>query len=153
MKQAKVIDIFIDGVKAYFEQIEQESSILNIGTPYLVRSEEPLGSDYTGMIAVFGNSQGFVFFSATRPLLRYLLLVHGESDLSDRLLGDLVGEVANTISGNARREMGADFKISVPTVSQGPIKEEYLTASKRSYVMPLRWKNTTAQLIVCLNTD
>jgi chemotaxis protein CheX len=29
---------------------------------------------------------------------------------------DLVGEVANTISGNARREIGANLKISTPTV-------------------------------------
>lgn len=151
MKQSKLIDVFIDGVKAYFEHIEQDSSGIDIGAPYLVRCEDNFGSDYTGMISVVGSSKGFVFFSAPRSMLKHMLLSYGESDFSDRILGDLVGEIANTISGNARRKMGADFHISPPTITRGKIAQELLKFSSRSYVMPLRWRNKIAHLIICLN--
>lgn len=151
MKQSKLIDVFIDGVKAYFEHLEKDSLGLDIGAPYLVRCEDSFGSDYTGMISVVGSSQGFVFFSAPRSMLKHMLLSYGESDLRDQVLGDLVGEVANTISGNARRKMGGDFHISPPTITRGKIGQEFLKFSSRSYVMPLRWRNNIAQLIICLN--
>jgi len=95
----------------------------------------------------------YVFFSAPRSLLKYLLLSYGESNLSEQTLTDLIGEVANTIAGNARRQVGSEFRISPPTISQGKISQEFLHTSSRSFVMPLRWRNVTAQLIVYLTSD
>jgi len=153
VKHKKVIDVFINGVNNYFEQVDHKPSELRVGAPYLVKANETLGSDFTAMISVNGTSEGFVFFSAPRVMLKYLLLSYGEAELTEALLSDLAGEVANTIAGNARRDMGDGFLISPPTVTREKIKREFLGFSSRSFVMPLRWKNATAHLIVCLNSE
>ena len=47
---------------------------------------------------------------------------------------DLVGEVANTIAGNARSEFGEEFEISVPIVLRGAPDEILLPRKDRSFV-------------------
>ena len=49
-------------------------------------------------------------------MLTVLLMRMQETDCSEETILDLVGEVANTISGNARRDFGKNFVISIPTV-------------------------------------
>jgi len=66
---------------------------------------------------------------------------------------DLVGEIANTISGNARASFGEDFTISAPRVIDGPIESKMLDPKRRSYVLPIRWKSNGAQLIISLDND
>jgi chemotaxis protein CheX len=57
--------------------------------------------------------------------------------------------VANTISGNARRDFGKNFVISVPTViAHDPDKVSAPHA--RSYVIPINWRTHSAKLVVCL---
>jgi chemotaxis protein CheX len=150
MTQRKQIDIFIEGVKRYFDHFSDQSDSLEIGTPYLVRNSEPLGMDYTGVITVSGANQGYVFFSATRSLLKYILLSLGESCFSEQFMSDLVGEVANTISGNARSSLGSEFYISTPNVIIGQVATQKISLDDRSYVLPLRWKTNAAQLVVSL---
>lgn len=52
-----------------------------------------------------------VYFTAMRSMLVRLLAIMGEPDCSVENLADLVGEMANTISGNARKDFGEDFMI------------------------------------------
>jgi len=63
---------------------------------------------------------------------------------------DLVGEVANTISGNARRDFGRDFVISVPSVLSGERPEVALPPGARSFVIPINWRSHSAKLVVSL---
>jgi chemotaxis protein CheX len=63
---------------------------------------------------------------------------------------DLVGEVANTISGNARRDFGRDFVISVPSVLSGERPEIPQKPGSRSFVIPINWRSHSAKLIVSL---
>jgi chemotaxis protein CheX len=62
---------------------------------------------------------------------------------------DLVGEVANTISGNARRDLGKGFVISVPSVVANTA-EGVVTPHARSFVIPINWRTHAAKLVVCL---
>jgi chemotaxis protein CheX len=72
-----------------------------------------------------------------------------EPDSSEEILRDIVGEVANTISGNARRDFGKNFIISVPTViSNEP--EKVTVPHGRQYVIPINWRTHSAKLVVCL---
>ncbi len=153
MKHKKQIDIFIEGVKRYFDHLTFEEELLEIGAPYLVRNSERLGLDYTGAISITGDSKGYVFFSSTSPLLKYILLGHGASNFSEEYLGDIVGEIANTISGNARSHMGAEFHISPPKVIVGEINKYNMNLNSRSYVLPIRWRRNSAQLIVSLEEN
>ena len=122
-----------------------------VGVPYLVTTGSPPVHDYTGIIAVSGRRNGAVCFTAPRSMLMVLLMRMNEPDTSDANMRDLVGEVANTISGNARRDFGKDFSISVPNVveaSSGPLP---LPRDLRPVVIPLNWRSHSARLIVCLS--
>src|SRR5664279_4090895 len=97
----KELRVFIDIVGQYFER--QTGRLPEVGSPYLGEPSALPMYDFTGVIGISGERQGCVYVTARRELLRQLLLHVGESDVSDNNLCDLVGEIANTISGNARR--------------------------------------------------
>ena len=62
-----------------------------------------------------------------------------------------MGEVANTIAGNARSELGEEFEISVPFVLKGAPSEISLPRRDRSFVVPLNWRGQEAAIVVCLS--
>jgi chemotaxis protein CheX len=93
--------------------------------------------------------KGCVYFTAPLMLLKHLLLSMGESDTREEHIVDLVGEVANTISGNARSEFGKDFMISVPLVIEGAPSNIHLPKELRSYVIPVYWKSYSAAIVLC----
>jgi chemotaxis protein CheX len=70
--------------------------------------------------------------------------------MSHANLSDLVGEVANTLAGNARRDFGQQFQISVPEVVSGREGRLDYPAAGRPIVIPIEWRNYHARLIVCL---
>jgi chemotaxis protein CheX len=105
---------------------------------------------YTGVIKVSGKREGVVYFTAPRTMLTVLLMKLKETDFSDATLCDLVGEVANTISGNARRDFGREFVISVPSVVAGDDVEVPMSADLRPYVIPINWRSHCAKLVVAL---
>ena len=148
MTEHHTLQVFIDGVVRYFDHINNSS--VKIGTPYLEESNKSTAFDVTGIIGVTGPYRGCVYFTAPRILLKHLLLQMGEQDTSAENLFDLVGEVANTISGNARSEFGKEFNISVPVVIEGAPSNIYLPNSQRAYVIPIYWKTYSAAVVICL---
>lgn len=84
-------------------------------------------------------------------MLRNILLHMGEPATTEELLKDLVGEIANTVSGNARREFGSDFIISTPIVINGAPSETYLPRNKRSYIIPVKWDRYKTLIGICLS--
>lgn len=142
------LQVFIDGVVRYFAHTSDKE--VKLGTPYLVDNASPAAFDYTGIIGVSGPYRGCVYFTAPQALLRHLLLSLGEADTGESNIIDLVGEVANTISGNARSEFGKDFMISVPVVVQGMPDSIHLPRSLRSYVIPVYWKAYSAAVVISL---
>ena len=69
-------------------------------------------------------------------------------------MGDIAGEIANTLSGNARAELGENFIISIPKVFRGTSSIEALTekdtSEERTYAIPVVWKSEKAFLGVNL---
>ena len=142
------IRAFVYGTTRYFEVAAQQAA--SVGSPYLVTQGAPDIHDYTGVISVTGRRQGIVYFSAPRGMLTVLLMKMNESNVSHDYMCDLVGEVANTIAGNVRRDFGKDFAISVPTVVTGEGKTVELPAGSRPVVIPINWRSHVAKLVVCL---
>lgn len=142
------LQVFIDGVQRYFQLTPNND--LRIGTPYLASNKKPTALDYTGIIGISGNSKGCVYFTAPKIMLTHLMMGFGEQDTSEENIVDLVGEVANTISGNARGELGKDFMISVPVVVSGPPPQIHLPVELRSYVIPITWRSYQAAVVICL---
>ncbi len=147
MLRESEIRTFIDGATNYFEISAQQSA--TVGSPYLVTDGNPGAYDYTGIIGISGARKGIVYFSAPRGMLAVLLMRMQETDTSDENIKDLVGEVANTISGNARRDFGRNFVISVPTVVANDV-EKVTPPFSKSYVIPINWRKHSAKLVVCL---
>ena len=139
---------FIEIVNQYFER--QTGRLPELGNPYLGDPAALPMYDFTGVIGISGARPGCVYFTAHRDLLRELHLHVGESTLSDENLSDLVGEVANTISGNARRVFGPEFMISVPVVVAGAAQAIQVPRNVKAYILPLRWHKREAALVASL---
>jgi len=144
----ETLQVFIDGAIRFFEHTSDKE--VKVGTPYLVENNSPAAYDLTGIIGISGPYRGCVYFTAPRILLKHLLLSIGETDTRSENLFDLVGEVANTISGNARSIFGHEFLISVPIMLEGAPSHIHLPKNLRSYVIPIYWKAYHAAVVICL---
>ena len=142
------LHFFIDSTLNYFEEVTNEKAIA--GIPY-IKSEEPVVLEFTGIIGISGKRKGSVYITATEEMLRQLAKNIIDTDEIGRDdIKDLVGEIANTISGNVRQAYGSDFMISVPVVVDGKAKDIKLPDNIQSFVIPLTWKNNKSFLVVCL---
>ena len=143
----QTLQVFIDGVVRFFEHTNDKN--VKVGTPYLVENETPAAYDVTGIIGISGPYRGCVYFTAPRILLKHLLLSIGETETTNEYLFDLVGEVANTISGNARSAFGHEFMISVPAMIEGAPDHIHLPKNMRCYVIPIYWTAYHAAVVIC----
>jgi chemotaxis protein CheX len=148
MLDEQAIRTFLHGTTRYFEVAAQQPA--SVGSPYLMAPGELELHEYTGVIAVSGRRDGIVYFTAPRGMLTVLLMRMNESDVSHENICDIVGEVANTIAGNARRDFGNQFMISVPTVLAGAGKKPQLPAGSHPIVIPINWRSHSARLVVAL---
>jgi len=148
MIQESELKTFVEGTTNYFEVAAQQPA--SIGSPYLVTEGAPSVHEYTGVIEISGKRHGIVYFTAPKAMLTVLLMKMQESDFSHETMRDLVGEVANTISGNARKDFGRDFVISVPSVVSGEKPGIPAGPNVRSFVIPINWRSHSAKLVVAL---
>lgn len=140
--------VFMQSASSFFEQFNEQ--LHSIDTPYLNDNAHPIAFDFSGIICITGPIVGSVYVSASTMMLRELLHVIGEPDVSMAMFKDLIGEIANTVSGNARTEFGSDFIISTPTVVMGVPNHQYLPKERRSYVIPFYWRNYKAIINICI---
>ena len=130
MKPSEKIQFISNWIKSYVETMPNSAESLVIG--------------------ISGGQKGVVYFSATRQLLSSILDSMGEADKSEENYIDLAGEVANTISGNARKEFGSEFHISVPFVFKGAPQSIVLPNDERSFIIPITWHSQVGEIVVCL---
>jgi len=142
------ISVFVKGVMSYLDHIPGID--VEVGSPYLVNNDKPIAYDVTGIIGVSGEQKGCVYFTAPRVFLSHILRLLGDNNLSRENLLDMCGEIANTISGNARSTFGKNFLISVPVVVEGSLSGVHLPDGVRSFAIPISWRSYTPLLIVSL---
>jgi chemotaxis protein CheX len=147
MLQEHELKTFVEGTTNFFEVAAQQAA--SVGSPYLMEGN-PAVHEYTGVINVSGKREGVVFFTAPRAMLTVLLMKMQENDFSHETMRDLVGEVANTISGNARRDFGREFVISVPSVLSGEKPQIPRKPGQRLFIIPINWRSHSAKLVVSL---
>ncbi|MDQ8022744.1 MAG: chemotaxis protein CheX [Moraxellaceae bacterium] len=145
--QENELRAFVDSVTHFFAHSSGDGA--DVRSAYLAdpRSELPR-FDYTGIIDVRGDWRGCLYFSAPRGMLSHLLLVTGEGTYSEEDHLDLVGEIANTFSGRARRELGEGLEISVPRRGRGMAIRA--SGATRPFVIPLTWRGYDAVVVVDL---
>lgn len=107
--------------------------------------------DYVGLITVTGKKQGQVYYTAPKAMLKHMLVSLGVQDTSGDNMKDVIGEVANIISGNVRKEFGPKFMISVPKVIDPSAESIFLEENNGCYVVPIYWKNYQSAVVINLN--
>jgi chemotaxis protein CheX len=139
--------VFVDSVTNYFSLLTGEPAVIR--SAYLANAELPR-FDYTGLIAFSGQFKGSVYFSASSMMAAKLLLAMRETDTSNTNLLDIVGEVANTIAGNARKYYGAGLEISTPLTSFGHAEKANSPLRARPFAIDLQWQYCEGVVLVDL---
>jgi len=135
------IRTFIRRHHAYFETSAQQSCDRRLAVP---GDRWQPGAYGTGRHRHLGRAQGRGHFTAPRGMLTVLLMRMQETDTSDESIRDLVGEVANTISGKCAPRLRQEFVISV----RGGIahdEEKVTTPHTRSFVIPIQLAHALRQ--------
>jgi chemotaxis protein CheX len=141
------LKLFVDSVRRYFQVVtKQEPQI----TSAFLGTSDVDGHDFNGIVTFSGTYNGHVMVSMPPQLLRELLLLQGETDLSENNLLDAVGEIANTLGGNARKTLGSGLNISVPMKLHGSSGIR-ARVRKHPYVITLRWNHQPA--MVCVDME
>ncbi len=116
--------------------------------PYLQFGGPPL-LDYASLVRIVGEVSGCLYLTSSTPMLRNILRINGEEEVSERTLRDMCRELSNVLSGNASKAFAGDWEISVPlSLDAAEFGELALPAS--TFVMPLRWHGTIAMLVIGL---
>lgn len=143
------VRVFVDAVRNYFVQLTTQSAMVKAA--YLAADEVPRFS-YTGLITLSGQFHGCVYFSAPQEMLYALLREMQELDNSEDNLLDAVGEIANTIAGNARRYFGNGLDISVPIAIKGVSEQIRTVVRARPLVILVQWSGHDMVVVVDLKS-
>jgi len=144
------IRVFIDAVRHYFVQLTTHPALVRAS--YLAVDEVPR-FPYTGLITVSGQFLGCVYVTTHAEMLKELLREMHESDLTEENLLDTIGELANTIAGNARRHFGTGLGISVPVTIKGVSERIRAYTRLRPLVILVQWQKYDIAVIVDLKAS
>lgn len=150
--RAEDVKIFTDAALGFFAQTTGHRA--NVRTAYLMDHDAPaVWSDFHGRIDLGGRYRGNVTFAAPRALLTHVLLSIGESDYTDASHRDIVGEIANQMSGQARRHFGEALDISPPRVLSPEEGAASHPAGAVPFVIPMQWERYEAHLVVQMDKE
>lgn len=144
----KDLGVFIDILINYFSHSFNEEP--DVGIPYIKTDEEQIILEYSGIIGISGEKKGCVYVTTPKDLLADMLKEIGETEFTSEILTDMVGEIANTISGNARKIFGSNFMISVPVSISGKPESIKMPENTSTFVVPITWRNHKFYLVLCL---
>jgi len=139
------LKIYSDGVVNYFKQFAESKVVLN--APAL-KSDNFTFFDYSAIIGISGAVKGGIYITVSTAMLDDLIVAMGMGAPDDSLRRDMIGEVANNISGNAGDKFSGEFKISVPIVVTGKDHNIQLPVKIPAYAVPFEWKGHKSQFVV-----
>ena len=143
-----ILKIFAQSITRYFATVAGGEATL--GTPYLSADNESIAFDFSAVIGITGSHRGNIYYTAPREKLHALLSLIGESLPDERLCAELVGEITNTISGNAREQLGAGFMISTPFIIEGKPLSVHSAKDTTCYILPVTWNQHRSRVLVSL---
>lgn len=144
--QDNELKIFVEGVANFFNRLGSEA--VTIGVPYVKEGNQFIG-EMTGIIGLTGKRKGGIFITCPTVMVDDVIRAYtGTEDKSPEGRKDMIGEIANTISGNASDAFGNDFQISVPVVISGKPDGVDLPTRLPTFVVPIQWQGHKAYLVV-----
>jgi chemotaxis protein CheX len=144
------LSVFVNSVMHYFETAVQQPAAC--GIPHLAVRRSPELADYTGIVRISGRRDGVVLFTAPRSMLCVMLMCMQDTDLSHEHLRELVGEIADTLSGDAQRNFRHQHSVSVRSVVHDCGAPMVYPPHARPIVIPIAWRSYQARLVVCLDS-
>ncbi len=146
-----ILKVFSKSTLRYFDAVTGGGAAL--GTPYLGGENESAGLGFSAVIGISGSYRGNIYYTASREKLFALLPALGETKPDDTLCAELVGEITNTISGNAREQLGGGFMISPPFMLRArPLTVQPLR-NVPLYVLPITWNKFSSRLRIALTKE
>jgi chemotaxis protein CheX len=136
--------LFVDAVKHYLKATTRQTPEI---TSAFLGDSTLQGFEYNGIVSFSGGFTGHLMVSMPQAMLRELLVLQHEHHFGDAHLLDAVGEIANTLAGNARKVFGPELDISVPVKLKGP-QGLVARVRQRPYVITLRWNHHPALVSV-----
>ncbi len=146
-----ILKIFAKSITRYFDAVADGGAIL--GTPYLGGESESAGLGFSAVIGISGSYRGNIYYTASREKLNALLPSLGETVPDDTLCAELVGEITNTISGNAREQLGGGFMISTPFILEGRPLSVHTSKNTALYVLPVTWRQHASRVLISIYKD
>lgn len=143
-----ILNIFSTGIIRYFTTTTELPAVM--GTPFLGQDDEKVALDFSAVIGISGTYRGNIYYTASRAKLNALLPLLGEEEPDDHLCGELVGEIANIFSGNAREELGGGFMISTPFLLSGSNDSVRPAKGAPCYILPIEWNSYSSRLLITL---
>lgn len=144
--QETELKTFVDGVSNFFNRLGGEP--VSIGVPYVKEGNQFIG-EITGIIGLTGKRKGGIFITCPYVMVDAVSVAYaGMEDNSVEARKDMIGEIANTISGNASDAFGNDFQISVPVVITGKPDGVDMPTRIPTFVLPMQWRGHKAYLVV-----
>lgn len=137
--------VFVELLKDYFAELTDQK--VTFSKPYLEKNATADYGDYVGVIHISGLCKGFICITATNDSLISLIeRVFNRSVSNTKMIKDVLGEMTNTLAGNARAMYGENFVISVPKVFE---QETYdMDFNKEPIVLPFSWSGHDYNLIL-----
>jgi chemotaxis protein CheX len=148
------LQVFIESVIEYFNKMTDTP--VEVHVPFLKDEKQSVLLSHTGVIGISGAMRGAIYFTADDKFLADLVdRITPGVESSDQHLSAMVGELANTIAGNAQRTLGSDYHISIPIVFTTPDARQKNTLELKAatFVVPLRWHGHDAYLAAGLEKE
>jgi len=140
------VSVFTGIIENYFEEFTGKKAVVD--KPY-IKEEEKIILSCTGLIGISGKRKGTIYITAHREMLVDIAKVFLKTDeLDDEIVLDMIGELANTIAGNAKQHFGSDFLISIPSIIDGAPNDIRIKLELPVYVIPFFWKGQKAFVVV-----
>ena len=139
----------LTSIERYFDSLTQKKP--EFGVPYNLDTKattQPL-HEFTGHIGITGSHKGGLVVTCEKNLVAKLVtIVLGTEEPNEEEIIPMIGEMANTIAGNARVHFGSGFDISVPSVVVGVPEEFKFLLAEPTLVIPFTWEGCSGNAII-----
>ena len=155
--KVEYINPFINAVKKVLSTMASTES--EHGRPSLKEEGNRIAlGDVSAMIELSGESRGSVGVSFSKDcILQIAKQMFGEdyTEINEGIK-DMVGEIVNMVSGEARRElekMGFNFSAGIPTTFSGDKHELKHSVATKTILIPFTTKAGAYYVEVCFDTE